>query len=160
MASCIGLVPPPKISNPGDAIVSSRAFVKAAKLSLAGMGIVAGLAVSGGPALAQNAPDKAAAAKAAAALPATGAPVATDPAVLDKGRMIFTDYGCAQCHSLSDAGATGHVGPSLDGNPSITQAFVVDRVTNGQGMMPSFASQLTADEINTVAAYIAKVATK
>jgi mono/diheme cytochrome c family protein len=159
MASCIALVPPPKISNPGDAIVSSRAFVKAAKLSLAGVGIVGGLAIAGAS-LAQPAADKAAAAKAAAALPATGAPVATDPAVLDKGRMIFTDYGCAQCHSLGDAGATGHVGPSLDGNPNINLAFVTDRVTNGQGMMPSFASQLSPDEIAAVAAYITKVAAK
>jgi mono/diheme cytochrome c family protein len=158
MASCIALVPPSKISNPGDAIVTSRAFVKAAKLGLAAAGIVAGLAAVGGVALAQ-APDLTQNAPAAAP-PAAGAPAATDQAVLDKGRMIFTDYGCAQCHSLGDAGATGHVGPSLDGNPSITQAFVVDRVTNGQGMMPSFASQLSADEINTVAAYIAKVATK
>jgi len=138
----------------GDAIVTSRAFVQAAKLSLAAMGIVVGLAAVGGVALAQapelqNAP--------AAAAPAAGAP---STAALDKGRMIFTDYGCAQCHSLGDAGATGHVGPALDGNPNVTQAFVVDRVTNGQGMMPSFASQLTPDEINTVAAYIAKVATK
>jgi len=138
--------------------VTSRAFVKAAKLGLAAVGIVASLAAVGGVALAQapeltpNAPPAAAAPPAADAAPTA--------AQLDKGRMIFTDYGCAQCHSLSDAGATGHVGPSLDGNPSITQAFVVDRVTNGQGMMPSFASQLTADEINTVAAYIAKVATK
>lgn len=143
--------------------MTSRAFGQAARLGLAAVGVVVGLAALGGVSLAQNANDAAAqsaAAKAAAALPATGAPVATDPAVLDKGRMIFTDYGCAQCHSLSDAGATGHVGPSLDGNPSITQAFVADRVTNGQGMMPSFASQLSPDEITAVASYVAKVATK
>jgi mono/diheme cytochrome c family protein len=112
---------------------------------LAAAGIVAGLAALGGVSLAQNASEKAA---------------AVDPAVLDKGRQIFTDYGCAQCHSLGDAGATGHVGPSLDGNPNITQEFVIERVTNGQGMMPSFASQLTPDEIKAVSAYIAKVATK
>jgi mono/diheme cytochrome c family protein len=140
--------------------VTSRAFVKAARFGLAAVGLVAGFAALGGASLAQNAPDKAAAAKAAAALPATGAPVAADPAVLDKGRQIFGDYGCAQCHSLGDAGATGHVGPSLDGNPNVTVEFVKQRVTDGQGMMPSFASQLTPDEINAVASYIAKVATK
>ena len=145
--------------------MSSRAFVQTARFGLAAVGIVAGLAVFGGVSLAQstsgqNAPDKSAAAKAAAALPATGAPSAADPAVLDKGRQIFTDYGCAQCHSLGDAGATGHVGPSLDGNPNITQDFVKQRVTDGQGMMPSFASQLSPDEITAVASYIAKVATK
>jgi len=132
--------------------VSSRAFVQAAKPLLAAVGVVAGLAALGGVSLAQNAPDKV-----AAAVPAAGAPSA---AVLDKGRQIFTDYGCANCHSLGDAGATGHVGPSLDGNPSITQDFVRQRVTDGQGMMPSFASQLTADEIKTLASYIAKVAAK
>jgi mono/diheme cytochrome c family protein len=153
-------VPSNNISDRGDPIVSSRAFVQAARPVLAAVGIVAGLAVMGGVSLAQNAPDKAAAAKAAAALPATGAPSAADPAVLDKGRQIFTDYGCAQCHSLGDAGATGHVGPSLDGNPNITQDFVKQRVTDGQGMMPSFASQLSPDEITAVASYIAKVATK
>jgi mono/diheme cytochrome c family protein len=113
------------------------------------MGIAVGLAALGGVSLAQNAADKPAAAKAAA-----------DPAAMDKGRQIFTDYGCAQCHSLGDAGATGHVGPSLDGNPNITQDFVNQRVTNGQGMMPSFSSQLSPDEINAVSAYIAKVAMK
>lgn len=121
----------------------SRAFVQAARLGLAGAGVAAGLAVLGGVSFAQDAPKPAA-----------------DSAALDKGRQIFTDYGCAQCHSLADAGATGHVGPSLDGNPSVTLDFVKDRVTNGQGMMPSFSSQLSPDEINAVAAYVAKVATK
>jgi mono/diheme cytochrome c family protein len=149
-------VPSTNISDRGDAVVSSRGFVGAVKLMLAASGVVVGLAALGGVSFAQSS----AAAKAAAALPATGAPVATDPAVLDKGRQIFTDYGCAQCHSLGDAGATGHVGPSLDGNPNITVEFVRQRVTDGQGMMPSFASQLSPDEITAVSSYIAKVATK
>ena len=129
--------------------MSSRAFVQVARLGLAGVGVAVGLAALGGVSLAQNAPDKPAAVKAGG-----------DPAAMDKGRQIFTDYGCAQCHSLGDAGATGHVGPSLDGNPNITQDFVNQRVTNGQGMMPSFASQLSPDEINAVSAYVAKVAMK
>lgn len=133
-----------------------RGFAGAAKLGLAAVGVAAGLAAMGGAAFAQDA-----AAKAAAALPATGAPAATDPAAAnEKGRGLFTDYGCGSCHTLGDAGATGHVGPSLDGDPNVSADFVTDRVTNGQGMMPSFASQLTADEIKTLAAYIAKVAAK
>ena len=123
--------------------MSSRAFVGAAKLGLATVGVAFGLVVMGGVSLAED-PGKAAA----------------DAAGLDKGRQIFTDYGCASCHTLGDAGATGHVGPALDGNPNMTEAFVTDRVTNGQGMMPSFASQLTAEEIKTLAAYITKVAAK
>lgn len=148
--------------------MSLRAFAGAARRGLAGVGVVVGLAAMGGASLAQSAaPDaaaKAAAAKAAAALPVTGAPAANDPAAasasLDKGRQLFTDYGCASCHTLGDAGATGHVGPALDGNPNVNEDFVADRVSNGQGMMPSFASQLTPDEIKTLAAYVAKVATK
>jgi mono/diheme cytochrome c family protein len=150
-------VPSTNISDRGYAVVSTSGFERAVRLGLAAAGVVVGLAALGGTSFAQN---SAAAAKAAAALPATGAPVAADPAVLDKGRQIFTDYGCAQCHSLGDAGATGHVGPSLDGNPNITLDFVKQRVTDGQGMMPSFASQLSPDEITAVASYIAKVATK
>jgi mono/diheme cytochrome c family protein len=129
-------------------VVSSRGFGGAVKLALTAAGVVVGLSALGGVSFAQNT-DKAAAAKPAA-----------DSAALDKGRQIFTDYGCAQCHSLGDAGATGHVGPSLDGNPNITVEFVRQRVTDGQGMMPSFASQLSADEITAVSSYIAKVATK
>jgi mono/diheme cytochrome c family protein len=147
-------VPSDNISELGDSIVSSRAFVQAVRPLLSVVGIVAGLAALGGVSLAQNAPDKPAATKTA------GTPAAADSASLDKGRQIFTDYGCAQCHSLGDAGATGHVGPSLDGNPNITLDFVKQRVTDGQGMMPSFASQLSPDEITAVASYIAKVATK
>ena len=139
--------------------MSSRAFAGFVKLGLAAMGVAVGLVAMGGTSLAQDA-DKAAAAKAAAALPITGPPPATDPAALDKGRQLFTDYGCGNCHTLGDAGATGHVGPALDGNPNITADYVADRVTNGQGMMPSFASQLTPDEIKTVAAYVAQVAAK
>jgi mono/diheme cytochrome c family protein len=134
--------------------MSSRAFAKAARMGLAAVGLIAGLAALGGSSLAQSAANQNAANAPAAAPAAPGA------VNLDKGRQLFTDYGCANCHSLGDAGATGHVGPSLDGNPNITLDFVKDRVTNGQGMMPSFASQLTADEINTVSAYVAKVAMK
>ena len=44
----------------------------------------------------------------------------------------------------ADAGATGTVGPSLDAaKPSA--ALVTDRVTNGLGVMPSFAGKLLAD---------------
>jgi mono/diheme cytochrome c family protein len=114
------------------------------------LGAVVALAAISGPSLAQVG------AKAAGAVPAA----AGDAAKLDKGRGIFSDYGCSNCHSLADAGATGHVGPALDGNANLSQEFVIDRVTNGQGMMPSFGGQLSPDEINTVAAYILKVATK
>jgi mono/diheme cytochrome c family protein len=142
--------------------VSSRRFAATAKIGLAAFGAALAIAAIGG---ASSAQDKSKAAAAAAALPVTGAPAANDPAAagsaqLDKGRDLFTNYGCGNCHTLGDAGATGHVGPALDGNANLSQDFIVGRVTNGQGMMPSFAGQMSADEINTLAAYIMKVAQK
>lgn len=103
----------------------------------------------------------AAASGGAVAQPAAQPAAATsDAAIIDKGRDLFSNYGCASCHTLGDAGATGHVGPAFDGNANLSQDFVVDRITNGQGMMPSFGNQLSAQEISTLAAYIMKVKTK
>ncbi|MDX1600830.1 MAG: cytochrome c oxidase subunit II [Anaerolineales bacterium] len=33
----------------------------------------------------------------------------------EAGRFVFDNYGCAACHTLEDVGATGTVGPELDG---------------------------------------------
>ena len=61
------------------------------------------------------------------------------------------------CHTLADAGATGTVGPNLDeAKPS--EELVVERVTNGMGAMPSFADQLSEEQITEVAAYVSAVA--
>ena len=79
---------------------------------------------------------------------------------IKKGRDLFNNWSCSSCHSLADAGATGHVGPSLDGNAALTEALVKDRVTNGQGPMPAFGGQMTDEEIATIAAYIVQVKAK
>ena len=101
-----------------------------------------------------------AAAQQGAAPTAAAAPAAPDDAKLAKGRDVFNNYGCSGCHSLADAGATGHVGPSFDGNANLSHDFVVDRVTNGMGPMPSFGGQMAPDEIDAVAAYIMHAAKK
>jgi mono/diheme cytochrome c family protein len=85
---------------------------------------------------------------------------AKDAATLQKSGDLFASYGCGGCHSLAGAGATGHVGPSFDGNANLDQAYIVDRVTNGSGPMPSFAGQMSPDEINALAAYIVQVKAK
>jgi len=73
------------------------------------------------------------------------------------GKTVFVSAGCGSCHTLADAGATGTVGPNLDeAKPS--EALVVDRVTNGKGVMPPFAGQLSETEIQDVAAYVSSVA--
>ena len=74
------------------------------------------------------------------------------------GKEIFLgSAGCASCHTLADAGATGTIGPNLDAaQPSLELA--VDRVTNGQGGMPPFSDTLTEEEIQEVAAYVSAAA--
>ena len=76
------------------------------------------------------------------------------------GKAIFTGpSGCTGCHTLADAGSTGTVGPNLDdAMPSFDLAY--DRVTNGQGGMPSFATSLTDQQRADVAAYVSSVAGK
>jgi mono/diheme cytochrome c family protein len=71
------------------------------------------------------------------------------------GKQVFAAAGCKSCHTLADAGATGTVGPNLD-DAKPSAALVVDRVTNGKGVMPSFSGQLSAKQIADVAAYVAK----
>ena len=71
--------------------------------------------------------------------------------------MVFESAGCVSCHTLADAGATGTIGPNLDQSmPS--HELVVERVTNGQGAMPSFADSLSEEQIQDVAAYVSAVA--
>lgn len=101
-----------------------------------------------------------AAALAIAALPAAGAlATAEDPTAglsaeqVEKGRQLFTDNGCNACHAMADAEAAGSVGPSLDGNPNIDKAHVVNIVTNGQGAMPSFG-WMPEEDIALMADYI------
>lgn len=76
----------------------------------------------------------------------------------DAGRALFNRTGCGQCHTLADAGASGSYAPSLDANPHLTRELALDRLTNGQGDMPSFAGILSNAEIATLAAYVAEAA--
>jgi mono/diheme cytochrome c family protein len=74
------------------------------------------------------------------------------------GKEIFLgSSGCASCHTLADAGATGTIGPNLDATQP-SQELVVERVTNGAAPMPSFADSLSEDEIQEVAAYVSAAA--
>jgi mono/diheme cytochrome c family protein len=72
------------------------------------------------------------------------------------GKVVFTT-NCGSCHTLSDAGTSGTVGPNLD-DAQPDAALVVDRVTNGQGVMPPFEGVLTEQQIADVAAYVSTVA--
>jgi len=76
------------------------------------------------------------------------------------GKEVFVSVAqpsCTGCHTLADAGASGSVGPILDATkPSYDK--VVERVTNGQGVMPSFKATLSEQQIQDVAAYVSSVA--
>lgn len=74
------------------------------------------------------------------------------------GKTVFLgSSACGTCHTLADAGSTGSIGPNLDDSQPSAE-LVVDRVTNGQGAMPSFSGSLSEQEIADVGAYVASAA--
>ncbi|HKP09371.1 MAG TPA: c-type cytochrome [Gaiella sp.] len=75
------------------------------------------------------------------------------------GKTIFATAGCTGCHTLEAAGSTGTVGPNLD-EAKPPKELVIDRVTNGQGGMPSFKGQLSEAQIQAVATYVSENAGK
>ena len=92
--------------------------------------------------------------------PAETTPAETTPAGgegdVAAGKEVFAASGCGSCHVLADAGATGAVGPNLD-ETKPSYDLVVDRVTNGKGVMPAFGD-LSEQQIQDVAAYVSSVA--
>jgi heme/copper-type cytochrome/quinol oxidase subunit 1 len=86
----------------------------------------------------------------------TTTPAATTTAggtVNAAGKQVFASTGCGGCHTLSDAGATGKVGPNLDETQlSADEAAAV--IANGRNAMPSYEAQLTAQQIEHVAEYV------
>ena len=79
---------------------------------------------------------------------------AADP--MAAGRDLFNTYSCSACHTLTDAGSTGSVGPDLD-NPNLTHDAIVSRIEMGGGPMPSFAGQISEADIAKLADYIVAV---
>lgn len=75
----------------------------------------------------------------------------------ENGKTVFASAGCGGCHTLSDAGSNGSVGPNLD-DLQPDEATVAEMVTNGGGGMPSFSDRLSEQEIADVAAYVSSVA--
>jgi mono/diheme cytochrome c family protein len=71
-----------------------------------------------------------------------------------KGKQVFADAGCAGCHTLRAANASGTQGPNLDTlGPGYQR--VVEQVTKGSPAMPSFEFKLSKDQIRNVAAFVA-----
>jgi cytochrome c oxidase subunit II len=81
------------------------------------------------------------------------------------GRAIFTgEGGCGACHTLSDAGTSGQVGPKLDGIAAQGKAFLeqsIDdpnaKITAGfpKDVMPQdFKSRLGPDKVDALVKYL------
>ena len=76
--------------------------------------------------------------------------------ILNLGKEIFLEKGnCAMCHTLLDAGSSGDIGPNLNLiKPNVKT--VIMAVTNGIGVMPSYAGILSSREIKAVAKYVSE----
>jgi mono/diheme cytochrome c family protein len=85
------------------------------------------------------------------------------------GAQIFTAAGCAGCHTLSKAGATGTIGPSLNdlaSSPDIKgspEDYVRESVLEPDavvvkgfqaGVMPSFQGKLSDKQIQALVQYL------
>ena len=83
----------------------------------------------------------------------------SDP-MFDIGKNIFLNQGmCSTCHTLADANSDGQIGPNLnDIRPD--KMRIVNTVTNGIGVMPSYEGQLSIKQIEAVAHYVSISASK
>ena len=86
------------------------------------------------------------------------------------GKAVFASAGCAGCHTLSQAGATGTIGPDLntaikaDAGSTPLPQFIKESIINhdaviakgfSAGIMPtSFGSSLSSTDINNLVALI------
>lgn len=94
------------------------------------------------------------------------AQAAKDAAASVDGEALFTDQGCAGCHALKAAGATGTVGPDLDtalasDDVASIEEMIVDpeaEIAKGfpAGVMPSdYSQQLSPPELDALVQFIA-----
>jgi mono/diheme cytochrome c family protein len=78
-----------------------------------------------------------------------------------RGARVFVDAGCADCHTLSGAGAVGTRGPNLDrhfASHRHTFSFLVAQISNGGNGMPAFGDRLSDQQIRDVATFVLQVA--
>lgn len=68
------------------------------------------------------------------------------------GKEVFVS-NCGSCHTFTNAGTSGAVGPKLDNN-GLKATTVEELVRRGSGVMPSFQGKLSDAEISAVAAYV------
>jgi mono/diheme cytochrome c family protein len=80
-----------------------------------------------------------------------------------RGALVYVSSGCGACHVFRKAGSTGTAGPDLDRWTATHAAalglpvtdFLVGRIAYGGTGMPASVGQLTAEQVEDVAAYVA-----
>ena len=76
-------------------------------------------------------------------------------AVAASGKELFLASGCGTCHIFAAANTGGTYGPNLD-NAAPGRDLVIERVTFGKGLMPSFKGRLSDQQIRAIADFLAK----
>jgi cytochrome c2 len=90
---------------------------------------------------------------------------------LEEGKQVFVSSGCASCHTLAAAGATGTVGPDLDEVlPGKSAAFIKESIVDPEaqiapgytaGIMPTtFKASLSSSELEALVAFLGQEAGK
>jgi mono/diheme cytochrome c family protein len=78
-----------------------------------------------------------------------------------RGARVFVIAGCADCHTVARAGASGTRGPNLDRHfegHTHSFDFIVAQISNGGNGMPAFKNRLTRQQIRDVATFLVNVA--
>jgi mono/diheme cytochrome c family protein len=102
----------------------------------------------------------------------TGALAQAGLAGATTGEQIFTAAGCAGCHKLASAGATGNIGPSLDQLAAAAgkrepgksaEEYVHESIVDpdaytvsgfGKGVMPSYEGKLSDKQLDTLVKFL------
>lgn len=73
------------------------------------------------------------------------------------GKSLFLTAAppCTICHTLSDAGSEGAVGPVLDEIKPSAQR-IAKALRNGLGSMPAYGAKLSDAQIEALARYVSK----
>jgi mono/diheme cytochrome c family protein len=129
--------PPWSSDDDGGAGAAANTTVVAAGTTAAGAGTTAG----GGAATTAGE---------GAGTTAGGGAATTAPANDIDGQALYDDQ-CASCHSEDGSGGFG---PSLQGiQDRFSEDEEADIIANGQGSMPGFSGDLSAEEIAAIVAY-------
>jgi disulfide bond formation protein DsbB len=75
------------------------------------------------------------------------------PGDASAGSAVFASAGCGGCHAFGPAGSAGSAGPALDGT-ALVDDELREIIAFGNGAMPAFDGDLSAQEIADVAAYV------